>query len=95
LRAGLNALLQARRQSAAANELLFEPWGKSIFLSQTGWQMILIFGVPTANRFMIVMFVIGVAVVVIVLFMFVVTLTVSVSVILRESMSAGYEENTK
>jgi hypothetical protein len=48
-RARLDALLQARRKRAAADELLLETWGQAVFLGKSRRQVILVSAVPVAN----------------------------------------------
>jgi hypothetical protein len=92
--ARLNAFLQTGRQSAAANELLFETRRKLIAFGEPWRKMGLIFGIPAANGITVVVFVVSVVLVVLV-FVFIVAFAVPVAVVLGHSEISSSEKSAK
>ena len=81
--AGVQTLLQTRRQCAADDQLLFQTGGKPISFSESRREMSFVLGVPAADLLLVVLVVVVVAIVVADrLLMFIVALAVAVVVIL-------------
>ena len=80
--AGVQTLLQTRRQCAADDQLLFQTGRKPISLSESRREMSFVLGVPSADLLLVVLVVVVVAILVADLFvMFIVALAMAVAVI--------------
>ena len=80
--AGVQTLLQTRRQCAADDQLLFQTGRKLISLSESRREMTFVLGVPSADLLLVVLVVVVVAILVAgLLVMFIVALAMAVAVI--------------
>lgn len=78
LRARLDALLQARRERASPHKLLFQSWGKLVFLCKSWRKNALLVVIPSARN-LTVMIVIGMFTLVVIILVFFFTSAVSVT----------------
>jgi hypothetical protein len=88
----LKAFLEPRRESATPHQLFFQSWRQTVFLGKSGWQIILVFVVPSAHG-VAVMILIEMFTLVVIITVFIVALTISVTLSQREI--AGEHENSQ
>ncbi len=93
-RAGLNFLLQTRRERATTNELPFETGRQLISLGEPGRQIGAMFCIPVAHFFPVAIAIVGVSVIAIVIMGASVAFTMPIAAALREGEASGHGKHS-